>query len=113
MRLILLLLISILTSTTLATSSRKVCTTYKASLTVTSENFVFNPALKFKDNFDVGDLWSEATARNANETFNPFVGKELDSAKYDIWGHFCTPVQKGPRKKTVLLATHGLGFDGG
>jgi len=90
----------------------KKCTDYTIPLTITSNNLVFGFP-KFQNNFDVADFVDTLTSRNtttADSTVAPT--RENVTATYTISGTFCTPAGGPVRgKKTVLLATHGLGFD--
>jgi hypothetical protein len=88
------------------------CIGYNVPVTVTSQNFVFN-VTKFKDNFDAIDLITNFTRKDLNSTvFNPIGGAENATATYIISGTFCSPKVPSGREKTVLLATHGLHYDG-
>lgn len=43
----------------------------------------------------------------------PVGNPETQTASYEIYATFCAPeMMGGKRSKTVLLATHGIGFDG-
>ncbi|KAH7073746.1 Alpha/Beta hydrolase protein [Paraphoma chrysanthemicola] len=72
------------------------CESYNIPVTITSENIIYNIS-EFKDNFDV---------------FDPIGGVENVTASYTISGTFCYPKTFSGREKTVLLATHGLHYDG-
>jgi len=90
--------------------SSKICVDYDIPLTVTSENFIFGP--RFADNFDVVDFFQNLTSRTAATDFNPFTGKENQTASYTVSGTFYTAKDgSAAHKKTVLVATHGLNAD--
>ncbi|KAL7904240.1 Alpha/Beta hydrolase protein [Trichoderma velutinum] len=94
-----------------ATSSKplKSCTDYDIPVTVTSTNFLFGP--RFENNFELIDFLTALTSRD-NSTFHPFTGTATQTNTYTISGTFCAPSDSKVQKKdTVLLLTHGLGFD--
>jgi len=94
-------------------SSAAQCVSYTIPLTITSENFVFN-ITKFKNDLDLAHVITDIARKDSNATFHPVSGVENVTAQYSISGTFCSP--KTPsgngREKTVLLATHGIGYDG-
>lgn len=90
-------------------SSEATCIPYLIPVTVTSENYVFN-LTEFKNNLDVASL--SATVAGG-DTFRPVAGLKNETASYTISATFCSPKKPaGGREKTVLLATHGLVYDG-
>ncbi|KAL7940582.1 Alpha/Beta hydrolase protein [Trichoderma barbatum] len=94
-----------------ATSSKplKSCTDYDIPVTVTSNNLLFGP--RFENNFELIDFLTALTSRD-NSTFHPFTGTATQTNSYTISGTFCAPSESKARKRdTVLLLTHGLGFD--
>lgn len=111
-------LLLLFTSPILATTTPtlKKCTDYKVTLpTITSQNFLFDPAQKFKNDYDLTDFIVQAAARTAEADFHPFVGVQNQTESYWLSGTFCMPkvaTGKG-REKTVLVATHGLNFNRG
>lgn len=92
----------------LAVQPRKTCVQYNISVKPTSQNFAFTN--QFQNNYDVVDFISNAVSRTG-ATFNPFSGKHNVTASYEISATFCTPRAEGRHKRTVILASHGLGFD--
>lgn len=88
------------------------CITYKIPVAVTSDNYVFN-ITKFENNFDLINLVTDYSIKdNDITTFDPIVGTKNSTAEYSISGTFCSPKTASARKKTVLLATHGILYDG-
>ncbi|KAI9716886.1 MAG: hypothetical protein M1812_005035 [Candelaria pacifica] len=82
------------------------CHDYSITVTVTSENlqWAYPP---FKTNYDVAQLIANTTDA---ATFSPFTtGKKNETASYRIAATFCAPDHA--EGGTVLLASHGLGFD--
>jgi hypothetical protein len=94
-------------------SSVAQCTPYTIPLNVTSQNTVFN-LTKFQNDLDVAHVVTEIVRKDSNVSFHPASGVENATAVYSISGTFCSP--KSPsgngREKIVLLATHGIGYDG-
>ncbi|KPM44516.1 hypothetical protein AK830_g2025 [Neonectria ditissima] len=68
------------------------CWEYKVPVTVTSENL---------------DFLTAVTTRASAGFPSPIVGAKNETATYTLAASFCTP-KKGD-KKTVVLATHGIG----
>lgn len=94
-----------------------ICTDYTVKNTITSQNNVYGLP-KFRDNFDVAaSLFNisqlfRQTPEQGSISFNPFSGVENITASYTLAGTFCRPkAQKDGKEKTVLVATHGLGYD--
>lgn len=87
----------------------KICRDYVLPVTVTSGNYVWGlPTLE--TNYDVVTFTANLSRWDANVTFHPVSGFHPNvTASYKIAGTFCAPA-KGD-SKTVLLASHGLGFD--
>jgi hypothetical protein len=89
------------------------CTSYSIPLRISSSNLVFN-ITRFKNNFDVVDLVTDLARKDSSVVFHPVSRVENATAEYTINGTFCSPKKllgKG-RERTVLLATHGIGYDG-
>lgn len=92
--------------------SNGVCTEYTITTTLTSEDLTW--ALpEFQSNFDVAGYLFNTTRKDAQTAFAPFVGSKNVTKEYTVSATFCAPknVQEG-KDSTVLLATHGLGYDG-
>ncbi|KAH7370902.1 Alpha/Beta hydrolase protein [Rhexocercosporidium sp. MPI-PUGE-AT-0058] len=87
----------------------KICKDYVLSVTVTSGNYVWGlPTLE--TDYDVTTFTANLSRWDANITFHPISGFSPNvTAGYKIAGTFCAPT-KGD-SKTVLLASHGLGFN--
>ncbi|MCJ1422472.1 hypothetical protein MMC29_000352 [Sticta canariensis] len=86
------------------------CQDYTILVTITSKN---RPWIgpRWTDNYGFIDFLSIASSRQSAR-FSPPVGDPVkQTASYNICATFCTPEMPGNRSKTVLLATHGLGFD--
>ncbi|PVH80876.1 alpha/beta-hydrolase [Cadophora sp. DSE1049] len=87
----------------------KICKDYVLPLTVTSGNYIWGLPILETD-YDVTTFTTNLSRWDANVTFHPVSGFLAQvTASYKIAGTFCAPT-KGP-SKTVLLASHGLGFD--
>ncbi|KAK0755705.1 hypothetical protein N5P37_011737 [Trichoderma harzianum] len=90
----------------------KLCRSYTIPITITSANLVYGlPPLQ--DNFDVARLVDTITSRTPPTT-PPFSGSTNVTANYTIAATFCSPGrgEVDPHKSTVIIATHGLNFDG-
>lgn len=82
------------------------CWEFEVPVTVTSENIV----LKFpdwKDHYALQDFLTDVTSRPGANRPSAIVGTKNETASYTIAASFCTP--KKPGKKTIILATHGIG----
>lgn len=88
------------------------CQDYTVPLTVTAKVLPWTGP-RWEDDFGFIDFLSTYTTRLSAGFPSPFGDLVNKTARYDISATFCTPVQPGSRTKTVLLATHGLGFDKG
>ena len=99
------------TDGTYAHPANGLCTDYtvKEEVTWTKANWI---ALKPKDNFDVTAIRISRAALNGSTEFHPFSGTEERTDTYQLAGTFCTPFKrKGDKENTVLLASHGGGYD--
>lgn len=107
-------LLSILSLATVALSApaagvKKSCKDYIIPLEVTTENLIWTWD-KLETNTDITLYNSEAGRRDAAEAFKPYaLPTTPTTATYNIAGTFCQPSSGGDG--TVLLATHGGGFD--
>jgi len=87
---------------------QKTCKDYTLPITTTTLNFIWGlPELE--TNYDATTFTTNLSTWNAATTFNPISGAAEATADYKISGTFCAPTKGG--SETVLLATHGLGFD--
>lgn len=88
-----------------------ICQDYTIPLTVTSQN---RPWIgpRWTDNYGFIDFLSTAATRQSAGFPSP-VDDPINNqtASYTISATFCSPETAGEHSKTVLLATHGLGFD--
>jgi hypothetical protein len=83
------------------------CWEYSVPVTVTSENVVFDfPA--WEDDYALQDFLTAITTRPSAGFPSPLVGKKNETASYTLAASFCTP-KASHRKKTIILATHGIG----
>lgn len=90
----------------------KSCRSYTIPITITSVDLVYGlPPLE--DNFDVARLVDTITSRTP-PTAPPFSGSTDVTANYTISATFCSPSHSevDTHKSTVIIATHGLNFDG-
>lgn len=91
------------------TDSFKTCKDYVLPVTVTSTNYVWGlPTIE--TNYDIATFTTNLAAWDSNVTWHPISGITPNvTASYKIAGTFCTPTTGD--SKTVLLASHGVGFD--
>ena len=86
------------------------CYDYTIPVAITSKNFQWIGP-RWTDDYEWIDFLTTASSR-PSAGFPPPFGNPIDqTASYSISATFCTPKKGGPKAKTVLLATHGLGFD--
>ncbi|KAL3419304.1 hypothetical protein PVAG01_09526 [Phlyctema vagabunda] len=92
-------------------NSSKVCQNYAVPVGVSTQFFTLTLP-EFTDSLDAVDFAYNIARRDSDTSFFPITGAQEPLNKtYTISGTFCTPVTKNGREGTVLLATHGLGFD--
>ncbi|KAL5324233.1 hypothetical protein ACEPPN_008777 [Leptodophora sp. 'Broadleaf-Isolate-01'] len=92
---------------TCSDTGTRACQEYTIPVNVTSQ--VFIPSYpRFKDNFDVVDFFS---ALGGRASFIPFSGTKNVTAAYSIGATICSPRGSTRKEKTLLLASHGLGYD--
>lgn len=92
-----------------ACSAQKQCTEHNITVNATSENFkyILDP---INSNNYLADILFQAGRRDSNTTFKPVAPPtQAETSVYTLSGTFCEPVQGGA--ETVLLASHGGGFD--
>lgn len=87
-----------------------ICHDYTIPVTVASNNRPWNGP-KWEDDYGFIDFLSSASTRLSAGVPFPLGDPVKQTATYDISATFCTPKKQGENSKTVLLATHGLGFD--
>lgn len=89
----------------------KICKDYTFSLNITSGNYLWGLPVN-KDNFDITTFTTNLARWDANVTLDPISGyTPAANSQYKISGSFCHPINGG--SGTVLVATHGFGFDRG
>src|SRR5262249_7765321 len=100
-----------------ADPSNGICTDYTITTTITAENSIY-AYTKFRDNYDVAASLSNIsqsfrqTPEAGSIGFNPFSQAKNITGTYNLAATFCRPkVEKSGKEKTVLVATHGVGYD--
>ena len=89
-----------------------VCEDFEIPLTVSTPALVWK-APEWDNNYDLTDFVSLAATRPSADFPLPMTSGGSFEGNVTIAGTFCSPKQpSGGHKQTVLLATHGLGFDG-
>ncbi|CAM1510074.1 Fc.00g004090.m01.CDS01 [Cosmosporella sp. VM-42] len=83
------------------------CWEYKVPVTITSENVVFDFP-DWQDDYALQDFLTNVTTRPSAGFPGPIVGTKNETATYTLAASFCTPKGEN-KKKTVILATHGIG----
>ncbi|RSM19446.1 hypothetical protein CDV31_001606 [Fusarium ambrosium] len=83
------------------------CWEYKVPVTITSENLVFDFP-DWKDDYALQDFLTAATTRASAGYPSPITGTKNETETFTLAASFCTP-KKSHKKKTVILATHGIG----
>ncbi|KAK3984059.1 alpha/beta-hydrolase [Cladorrhinum sp. PSN332] len=100
--------------TTQAAGVPKTCNDYKIPINITSTNAIFGLD-RFKTNFDVADFIDIYSSRDETVSKSVLSNRtENVTATYTISATFCRPGHGTPApnaKKSVLIATHGLGYD--
>ena len=88
-----------------------ICKDHTILVTVTSNNYPWI-APKWTDDYGFIDFVSAASTRlDAPYPPSPIGAPVNETGTYEISATFCTPETPGKNSRTVLLATHGLGFD--
>jgi len=86
------------------------CQDYTIPVKVTSDNFPWvGPT--WTDNFGMINFASAASSRTDAGFPAPVGAPVAETASYEIGATFCTPKDPNKNSRTILLATHGLGFD--
>lgn len=86
------------------------CHDYTIPVTLTSENYQWTGP-RWNDNYEFIDFLTVASFRPSLGLPLPFGNLTEETGSYKIAGTFCAPKKRGPKSKTILLATHGLGCD--
>ena len=79
-------------------------------VTVTSNNRPWI-APKWNNNFEFIDFLSSASSRPSAGFSAPVGNPVKQTGSYKIGATFCSPQKPGNHSDTVIVATHGLGFD--
>lgn len=86
------------------------CKDYIINSTVTYTQLQWSEPL-YKNNYDVIKLLSKI-AIQGKVPFSAFNGTQDVTKTFQVAGTFCKPKElKGEKESTVLVATHGAGFD--
>ncbi|KAI9687994.1 MAG: hypothetical protein M1820_010356 [Bogoriella megaspora] len=92
--------------------SNGVCTRYTVREEVASSDPVWGLP-KFQDNYDVMSFLVNFSRKDSATAFHPISGYQNVTKTYEVAGTFCTPTSpKNGKEKTVLLASHGIWYDG-
>lgn len=87
------------------------CIDYTIKETITATEYIW-AVPRWKDNFDVATFLFSLARKDAQSQPQPLNGTKEVTADYEVSGTFCSPKERKSRKEsTVLLATHGLGYD--
>lgn len=93
-----------------STPQEAVCTDYSITVRATADLSTF-AGPKWTDNNELTQFIIDVNGRIPNLP-SPFNGDQNVTSDYKIGATFCTPRDAHAKNaKTVLLATHGLGFD--
>lgn len=90
--------------------SLRICHDYAIPVNVT------NVALKasyepFTSNYDVADFVNGLAGRDTAASLNLFSGPRNVTGVYNIGATICSPKKRTKKQNTILLASHGLGYD--
>jgi hypothetical protein len=86
------------------------CVDYTIPISVSTQVLVWNSS-KWEDNYSLTDFVSLAATRASANYPVPFGGLADYNGSFEISATFCSP--KNSQGKTVILASHGLGFTRG
>ncbi|KAH6896501.1 Alpha/Beta hydrolase protein [Thelonectria olida] len=84
------------------------CWEYKVPVTITTEVTTFDFP-DWTDDYALQDFLTNVTTRPSAGYPSPLTGTTNHTGTYTIAASFCTPKKRGYGKKTVILATHGIG----
>jgi hypothetical protein len=88
--------------------STRSCKDYTLTIDTTSINFIWGlPDLQ--TNYDATAFSTDIGRWDSSTSLKPISGAAEVNGSYSISGTFCSPTSGGG--ETVLLASHGLGFD--
>ncbi|KAH7356793.1 Alpha/Beta hydrolase protein [Rhexocercosporidium sp. MPI-PUGE-AT-0058] len=97
----------VLSHSTCSDIDTRTCQEYTIPVNVTSQVFIASYP-RFKDNFDVVQFFTTLGSRSS---LVPFSGAKNVTAAYSIGATICSPCKSTRKEKTLLLASHGLGYD--
>ena len=83
------------------------CLEYAIPVTVISKNLPWTGP-RWKDDYELIDFLTVSASRSSE---SPYGNSTEEKGSYTIGATFCAPKSAGPKAKTVLVATHGLGYD--
>lgn len=83
------------------------CRDYSIPVTVISENLQWTGP-RWTDDYELVDFLTVSASRSSA---SPYGNATEESGSYTIGATFCAPKNGGAKAKTVLVATHGLGYD--
>ncbi|KAK5045486.1 hypothetical protein LTR84_009104 [Exophiala bonariae] len=90
-----------------------ICTDYTITEQTNSSDAIWGLP-KFQTNFDIAYFLFNSTRKDSQvSTVPPISGYQNRTNNYTVSATFCSPQKPGSSKETtVLVATHGLGYDG-
>ena len=88
----------------------RICQEYFIPINVTSQVLV-SSYVPFKSNYDVVEFVNNITRRNTTTAFVPFSGIKNVTASYTIGATLCVPKENSKKNTTLIVASHGLGYD--
>lgn len=102
-------LIPPLVTSTTTEASLRVC--YDYTIPVNATNLALKAGYKpFKSNFDVANFIGILAGRTST-SLNLIIGQENRTAIYNISATICSLRNRNKKQNTILLASHGLGYD--
>jgi hypothetical protein len=90
--------------------SNGICTDYTVTETLTYPEVQWTGP-RFKDNHDVVGFLAALSRKGGLGADFPLGNTKNVTKTFDTAGTFCKPKGKNVNETTVLVATHGLGFD--
>ncbi|KAK0107250.1 hypothetical protein ONS95_003951 [Cadophora gregata] len=104
------LLPGVFSFSTSSDSATRTCQDYMIQVNATSQVLV--PSYpRFENDFDVVDFVNNLLSRDSRSSFIPFSGAKNVTGSYEIAATICSPCKSTQKEKTLLLASHGLGYD--
>jgi hypothetical protein len=95
--------------TSVYTPPKANCVDYEIPITYSTLGIKFIPT--WSDNYALTDFVTLAATRASANFSAPLTAGASLTGKHTISATFCSPKSKNEHSKTVLLASHGLGFD--